>query len=504
MPLVSSSTNGRKIFIGPKGGQYVMGPRNCKIYIKSNKSNKVNKTNNSLKTKQTENKSKKKKSNLIGNRSTTKSLCHRSPPYKHLRTLGKGSFGTVSQVCLNQKKNSSIKAATFVKKTRKSNKKPQELQHKDSPSCQFAEKKILFTDKENETSFRKEVYYNALLQKCSKTKIAVELKAAEACKKYGKLVYELMHGNLKTACMERQHQLVQSRKEWAFLTKEIGKKKTKGPRKSKKHLLKYSVPKFKLLNPKTQKNDDDGDEDDDNDDNDDTDENDTKENQMDYNYDYDLYLIKESEIKRMFSLAYQLGQCGIIHGDLKVENFLISQPLNHKDSKIYLSDLGCAGDFAEYRAVGFQDLTLPNGSNIVLQKNDSIPVFGWARDKSAECEHSLLPPFEFRSLPQYHKNREQMWKDWMSYTNIIQLEIDLLTSHTFVLQEGKTRHGHRIASFLGVSLEILPKLVRLSFDRHCSTFISNVKQQLWHTVGILQKYNITSPAYILDKISIIK
>lgn len=68
-----------------------------------------------------------------------------------------------------------------------------------------------------------------------------------------------------------------------------------------------------------------------------------------YNYDYDTYLLREQEIQRMFYLAHELGQRGIIHGDLKVDNFLISKPLSNPKSQIYLSDFGYSGDFSELR-----------------------------------------------------------------------------------------------------------------------------------------------------------
>lgn len=135
-----------------------------------------------------------------------------------------------------------------------------------------------------------------------------------------------------------------------------------------------------------------------------------------------------------------------------------------------------------------------------MKRKDSSPIFGWARNSVTACKHELVPPRDFRLREEYHNNEDQMWKDWMSYTNIVQLEMDLLTSHTFVLHEDRKRKTNSISSFLGVSLNILPKDVRASYDRYCHTFIENVKQQLRHTKGILRKCGITSPAYILDKL----
>lgn len=219
-----------------------------------------------------------------------------------------------------------------------------------------------------------------------------------------------------------------------------------------------------------------------------------------YNYDYDTYVLKEHELRRMFYLAHELGQRGIIHGDLKVDNFLISKPLSDPKMQIYLSDLGYSGDFAEHRKQPFKQVYLKDGSPLEMKRKDSSPIFGWARNSAAGCKHQLVPSREFRMRMEYHNNEDQMWKDWMSYTNIIQLEMDLLTSHTFVLHENRKTKTQTISSFLGVSLDILPRDVRASYDRYCHTFLENVKQQLWHTTGILRKYGITSPAFVLDKL----
>lgn len=197
----------QQVHTGPRGGQYILGPNNHKIYIRkgvkpvqphSDGLGHHHKRKGKGKNKQTAFKhtssDKEEEEGEAENDggyslffSETKHHTKKDKPscdehdhqHRHIRTLGEGSFGSVSQVCVD-----SHKSRTPRKGNRNRNKKPN-----SSPSCKWAEKVIVFAnphdngdDEENQMSFRKEVYYNQILQSHRKRpKIVVELKEARMC-----------------------------------------------------------------------------------------------------------------------------------------------------------------------------------------------------------------------------------------------------------------------------------------------------------------------------------
>lgn len=105
----------------------------------------------------------------------------------------------------------------------------------------------------------------------------------------------------------------------------------------------------------------------------------------------------EWEIIEMFTLAWRLGQeYGIVHGDMRPDQFLVSGKVGDhktKKTKLLLGDLGLAGDWAEARKQSLKTITLKDGETLKLEKGDTNPIFGWARsDHELGCDDNVPKP----------------------------------------------------------------------------------------------------------------
>lgn len=207
-------------------------------------------------------------------------------------------------------------------------------------------------------------------------------------------------------------------------------------------------------------------------------------------------LLTEWEIIEMFTLAYELGQMGIAHGDLHLDNFLIDRDLGfktkHNDNRkndnneaeddddtgpiMYITDFGLSGDYGYKRELKQDPIALADGTKIKLTVQDTLPALGWARNSPDCADHVPLPTLAHGKKYQHDtlKQRNKVWNDWFSYCNMVQLEMSLLIGHCFVILHG----SHDFASFVGVSEHLLPSYVRSTFISTCPELVKQFRAAL--------------------------
>ncbi len=155
--------------------------------------------------------------------------------------------------------------------------------------------------------------------------------------------------------------------------------------------------------------------------------------------------IPEYYLLQMFDLAIRLQELGIVHGDLKPDQFLYSQDKPY----LVLTDFGLSGHLSREKAI-------ENGpvSDLAPVPYYYEPILGWDVT-SCFKQNSRMP------IDENHPFRKS---GVLPYLNVLQLEHYFYTYSPDIL----LANDQTIRKFRGVSNEIVPRNIRNIYQTICS------------------------------------
>lgn len=156
----------------------------------------------------------------------------------------------------------------------------------------------------------------------------------------------------------------------------------------------------------------------------------------------------QTQIQRMFNIAYELGaKYGIIHGDLKPDQYLTNDVKPFESKSIVVTDFGFSG---------------------TLEQGKWHAKYGWNHVKGCAAFERLPPPYESRRIQEAYVKWFNVYQlaYYFQYTKRITLVIDLDTK--------KLRMFHYRSPSLYVALGI-----PLEFIQHFGRFCNDFPPQDW-------------------------